>query len=132
MSGGKRLPWARPVQVALRTAHIMAMGLVLGGLALGAGLERLKGAVLATVVSGLLLLALDLAKGSSALTQASGATVLLKLLMLGLGNLFPGVRLEWYLAATAVASIGSHMPASWRHFSWVRWKVVGPSDRADG
>ena len=36
--------------------------------------------------------------------------------MLGLGNVFAGARLEWYLAATLVASIGSHMPGAWRHF----------------
>jgi len=122
----RRLAWARPVQVTLRTLHIMAMGLVLGGVALGAGYGQLKAAVLTTVVSGTLLLALDLAKGSSALHHASGGAVLLKLGLLGLGNLFPQSRLAWYLAATAVASVGSHMPGTWRHFSLLDWKVVSP------
>ena len=124
MNRAGAMAWARPLQVGLRTVHIMAMGLVLGGIALGGGLERLRGAILATVVSGLLLLAVDLAKGSSALSQGSGAAVLLKLALLGLGQLFPQARLEWYLAATAVASIGAHMPASWRHFSLLEWKVI--------
>ena len=111
-----------------------AQGLPLGGnlrllvlgVALGAGFGQLKAAVLTTVVSGTLLLALDLAKGSSALHHASGAAVLLKLGLLGLGNLFPQSRLAWYLAATAVASVGSHMPGTWRHFSLLDWKVVSP------
>jgi hypothetical protein len=124
LSDEARLPWARPVQVALRTIHIMAMGLLLGGVALGAGRERLQASILATVASGCLLLALDLAKGSSSLTQGSGAAVLLKLVLLGVGNLYPGARLEWYLAATAVASIGAHMPGSWRHFSLLEGRVV--------
>ena len=126
MSPASRLPWARPVQVLLRTAHIMAMALLLGGLAQGADAARLHQAITATVLSGLLLLALDLAKGTSVLTQGSGAAVLLKLLLLGLGNLWPGARLGWYLAATAVASIGSHMPGSWRHCSLVRGNVLPP------
>jgi hypothetical protein len=116
--------WTRAVQVGLRTAHIMAMALVLGGLALGAGFERLKVSILATVLSGALLLGLDLAKGASVVWQGSGAAVILKLLLLGLGNLFPAARLEWYLAATAVASIGAHMPGSWRHFSLLHGKVL--------
>ena len=122
-----RMPWARPFQVALRTAHIVAMALVLGGLAQGAGAARLEGAILATVASGLLLMLLDLATGSSALTQGSGVAVLLKLALLGLGNLMPQARLPWYLAATAVASIGSHMPARWRHFSFIQWRVIEKS-----
>jgi hypothetical protein len=107
----------------------MAMGLLLGGLALGGGAARLRNPIAATVLSGLLLFALDLAKGTSVLTQGSGVAVLLKLLLLGLGNVFPGARLGWYLAATAVASLGSHMPGSWRHFSLVRGKVMPPSPR---
>jgi hypothetical protein len=114
------------VQVLLRTAHLMAMGLLLGGLALGGDAQRLRHAIAGTVLSGLLLLALDLAKGTTVLTQGSGAAVLLKLLLLGLGNLFPGARLGWYLAATAVASIGAHMPGSWRHFSLIHGKVLTP------
>ena len=129
MSGRSRMAWARPLQVLLRTAHILAMALVLGGLAQGAGFERLQGPVLATVASGALLMSLDLAKGSSVLTQGSGAAVLLKLALLGLGNVFAGARLEWYLAATAVASIGSHMPGRWRHFSLIHGKVVEPEGR---
>ena len=121
------MPWARPFQVALRTAHIMAMALVLGGIALGAGADRLEGAILATVLSGVALFLLDLAKGSAALTQGSGVAVLLKLALLGLGNLQPRFRLAWYLAATAVASVGSHMPASWRHFSFIQWRVIQKS-----
>lgn len=125
MSAASRLPWARPFQVAFRTLHIMAMGLVLGGVALGAGHDRLKAAIAVTVLSGALLFALDLAKGTTVIYHASGAAVILKLALLGLGNLVPQARLGWYLAATAVASIGSHMPGNWRHFSFIHWKVVG-------
>jgi hypothetical protein len=124
LSDGSALPWARPFQVGLRTLHILAMALVLGGVALGAAHDRLKASIAATVLSGVLLFALDLAKGTTVLTQGSGAAVLLKLVLLGLGNLVPQQRLGWYLAATAVASIGSHMPGNWRHFSLIHGKVI--------
>jgi hypothetical protein len=111
---------ARLVQVAVRSVHIAAMGLVLGGLALGGGFERLRPAILATVASGILLASFDLAKGAGFLLQGSGAALLLKLALLGAGNLWPEARLPWYLAATVVASVGSHMPGAWRHFSFLK------------
>ena len=114
---------SRIAQVVLRSAHIAAMGLVLGGIYLGGGFERLRGAILLTVASGLLLAVIDLAKGPGFLVQGSGAALLLKLALLGLGNWFDGARLQWYLAATVVASIGSHMPAAWRHFSLLTGRV---------
>ncbi len=116
----RRMTWSRAAQVALRSVHIAAMGLVLGGIWLGGGYERLRGAILLTIASGLLLAVIDLAKGPAFLLQGSGVALLLKLALLGLGCWFAGVRLQWYLAATVVASIGSHMPGAWRHFSFIK------------
>jgi hypothetical protein len=110
--------------VGLRTVHLVSMALLLGGIAWGADPLRLKSSLLATVASGILLLALDLAKGSSSLVQGSGIAVVLKLALLGLGNLMPAHRFAWYLAATAVASAGSHMSSDWRHFSILERKVI--------
>jgi hypothetical protein len=121
----RQLPWGRPVQVGLRTLHLIAMGVVLGGVARGGTHETLLNWIVATIVSGVLLLGIDVWKSALFLVQGAGVAVLLKLLLLGLGNLFPGARFEWYLAATALASIGSHMVSSWRHFSFVEWRVVG-------
>ena len=115
---------ARLVQVAVRSVHIAAMGLVLGGIHMGGGFGQLRGPILAAIASGLLLALLDLAKGPGFLLQGSGAALLLKLALLGLGNVWSGARLEWYLAATLVASIGAHMPGSWRHFSFRTGRVM--------
>jgi hypothetical protein len=115
--------WSRLAQVVLRSVHIAAMGLVLGGIYLGGGFGQLRGALLLTAASGLLLAAVDLAKGPGFLLQGSGVALLLKLALLGLGNVGSGARLEWYLAATVVASIGSHMPGAWRHFSFRTGRV---------
>lgn len=116
--------WIRGLQVALRSLHIAAMGLVLGGIWLGGDYQRLRAAIFAAVGSGVLLAAIDLAKGPGFLLQGHGVALLLKLALLGLGNLFPADRLGWYLAATLTASVGSHMPGSWRHFSFLKGRVL--------
>lgn len=116
--------WARPAQLVLRSIHIAAMALVVGGLPFGADFQRLRTAILLTVVTGVLLLAIDLAKDAAFLVQGSGVAVLVKLALLGMGLLQPAARLPWYLAATLVASLGSHMPGTWRHFSFLTGKVV--------
>lgn len=123
-----RIPGARALQVALRSVHIAAMALVLGGIAQGGDFETLGTPILWTVLSGVLLLVVDLARRCLVLSQGSGAALFLKLGLLGLGNLFPAARLEWYLAATLVASIGSHMSGDWRHFSLLKGRVLGFGD----
>ncbi len=120
----RHFPWARPVQLVLRSLHIAAMALVVGGIPFGADFQALRGPILLTLVSGALLFAVDLARDLAILTQGSGVAVLLKLALLGLGFLQPAARLPWYLAATLVASVGSHMPGSWRHFSFLHGRVM--------
>ena len=115
----RRLRWGRPLQIVLRTVHIVAMGMVLGGIARGGTHDTLLPWIWTTVLSGTFLLSIDLYKSCLFLVQGSGLAVLLKLALLGLGNLFPEARLGWYMAGTAVASIGSHMTSAWRHFTLV-------------
>lgn len=113
----RSLRCARPVQVALRTVHVAAMALVLGGLAFDVPDARLHAAGVVTVASGVGLLAVELARTGVFLYTGAGAASLLKLALLGLGVAFPVARFELYLAATLVASVGSHMSGSWRHWS---------------
>ncbi len=120
----RRFPWARPAQLLLRSVHIAAMALVVGALPFGADFQALRLPILATLASGVLLFAIDLAKDAGMLVQGSGVAVLVKLALLGAGVLQPTHRLPWYLAATLVASVGSHMPGAWRHYSFRTWKVV--------
>lgn len=120
----RRLPWARPLQVALRTVHVAAMALLLGGLAFDVPDERLHAAGVVTVASGVGLLAVELARTGVFLYTGAGAASILKLALLGLGIAFPAVRFELYLAATLVASVGSHMSSSWRHFSLLHRTVL--------
>jgi hypothetical protein len=123
---GKPPSSVRLLQVALRTVHILAMALILGALPFGAGFQQLRIPILMTVASGVVLFTLDLAKSPQILLQGSGIAVLLKLVLLGCGHLWPTQQLAFYLAATAVASVGSHMPGRWRHYSLLHRKVMMP------
>ena len=118
----------RALSVAARSLHLLTMGLVLGGVAAGAG--GLQGrAMLAAAATGAVLLAVDWASGRIAMTQGSGVLVLLKLTLLGLAGVHPELCLPSLVAATLVASVGAHMPAAWRHFSLVTWRVVARGPR---
>lgn len=114
----------RVVKVVARTVHIVAMALVFGGVAYAAPMRALVLPLALTLASGLLLLGLDLWKSGTWLTQGGGVAVLLKLALLALGQSFPAARFECYLAATSIASIGAHMPKSWRHWSFLHRRVL--------
>ena len=120
----RRPGWARPAQVLFRTVHVAAMALVLGGLAFDVPEGRLHVAGVLTVASGILLLAVEVAKTGVFLYTGAGVASLLKLALLGLGEAFPVARFELYLAATLVASVGSHMSGRWRHYSLLDRKVL--------
>lgn len=110
--------------MALRTLHIVTMALVLGGLAFGVSDAKLHAPGVLTVVSGILLLAVELARSGVYLYTGAGVASLLKIALLALGQAFPVARFELYLAATLVASVGSHMTGSWRHWSFLDRKVL--------
>lgn len=111
---------ARAWQIGARTVHLAAMALVVGGLACGREPRELVTPIALTVASGLALLGIDLWKSCAYFFEGSGLATLAKLALLGAGVLLPSVRLEAHLAAIVVASIGSHMPRTWRHRSFVR------------
>jgi hypothetical protein len=119
---------ARAWQVGARTVHIAAMALVLGGVAWRVPPRDLVAPIALTVLSGVALLAIDLWKSLAFLHQGSGVAAVLKLALLGIGELFPAARFEWYLAATVIASIGSHMPRAWRHYSFLHREVLDAGD----
>ncbi len=111
----------RAWQVGLRTVHVAAMGVVLGAVAFGVPAREVTAPIALTVLSGVALLGIDLWRSPAILLQGAGAATLVKLLLLGIGGVFPASRLGWFLAATAVASVGSHMPSGWRHYSLTRY-----------
>jgi hypothetical protein len=109
---------SRGLEIALRSVHLGAMGLVLGGVGFGAPKERLLAPFVVTAVSGVLLAGVMRWSGCLKLGRGAGWALFLKLGLLGLAQGLAGVKLELYLLAVVVASVGSHMPSSWRHRRW--------------
>lgn len=116
--------WGRWAQVVLRTVHIAGMAVMVGAAPYAADRRALRVATALTVLSGLGLWALDLAKSFAVMVEGAGAALALKLGCLLMVLAFPGARFEWYLAAAAVASVGSHMPGRWRHYSFLHGRVL--------
>jgi hypothetical protein len=110
----RRIPHARLLNVSCRTVHIAAFGLLLGGHAWGIEADRLLPPLWITIGSGVALMVLASAHW---LLEGRGLMVLLKLGLLLLVPLAWEHRLPILLAVVAVASVGSHMPARFRHAS---------------
>jgi predicted tellurium resistance membrane protein TerC len=65
------------------------------------------------------MLVMDIYKSPRILVQGSGLAVVLKLILLAIGVfLLSEQQFAWYLAATLVASFGSHMPKHLRHYDF--------------
>ncbi|MFQ5830183.1 MAG: hypothetical protein ACE5JD_13655 [Candidatus Methylomirabilia bacterium] len=125
---GWKVPHERAWNVALRTVHLMAFGLLLGGHAWDVEADRLLAAFWVTMGSGAALMGLELLKTFEWLFLGKGVMVLAKLGLLLLVPVLWEARLPLLLAVVAVASVGSHMPARFRHYSLLRRRVLEPSE----
>ncbi|MFQ5519789.1 MAG: hypothetical protein ACE5FK_00185 [Candidatus Methylomirabilia bacterium] len=124
----RKIPHERTWNVAFRTVHLIAFGLVLGGHAWEVEPGRLLGAFWVTVLSGVALMGLELFKSLEWVFLGKGIMVLAKLGLLLLVPVFWDARLPLLLAVVVVASVGSHMPARFRHYSLLRRRVLLPSE----
>jgi hypothetical protein len=121
------LSGSRVMSIALRTLHLAAFGMLLGGHAFGLDADRLLPYLWVTIVSGLGLIALEIyAVGLYWLVLGKGIMVLVKLALLLLIPFFWETRVLLLLLVVAIASIGSHMPARCRHYSLLHRGVIEP------
>jgi hypothetical protein len=125
----------RALNIALRTAHIGAMGILLGGHAFDIAPERLKLSLWLTIGSGLALAAVEIA-GPRLLwfQQGRGFITMAKLALICTVPLFWDHRLPILLAVVVIASVGSHMPGRYRYYSLLRREVMkdasGPGSKS--
>lgn len=121
----RKIPHARFLNVSCRTVHLAAFGLLLGGHAWDVEAGRLLVALWMTIASGLALMTLELLATVHWLLEARGLMVLLKLGLLLFVPLAWDHRVPLLLAVVAIASVGSHMPARFRHASLLSALGVG-------
>ena len=115
----------RAGSIALRTFHLASFGILLGGHAFAIEADRLLPALYLTIASGIGLIAIEVyVIGLYWLFLGKGIMVLLKLAILLAVPSFWEYRLLFVLSVVVIASVGSHMPARYRHYSFLHGRVV--------
>lgn len=118
---------ARFWNIALRTAHLAAMGVLLGGHAFDTPPEDLLLSLWLTIGTGVGLGLLEAGGSLVWFHQGRGLMTLTKLGLLCAVPLlwdYRAARLAVLLAVVAIASVGSHMPAHLRYYSVIYREVI--------
>jgi hypothetical protein len=115
---------ARVWNITLRTAHIAAMGILLGGHAFDVSPERLRLSLWLTIGTGLVLAVIEAWPRLVWFHQGRGVMTLAKLALLCVVPLVWDHRLWVLLAIIVLGSVGSHMPARFRYYSVLRREVM--------
>jgi len=123
----------RWLNIALRTAHISVMGILLGGHAFDVAPERLEFVLWLTIGTGLALAAVENGGRLLWFHQGRGLMTMAKLALICVVPFAWDHRLPILLTAVVVASVGSHMSGQFRYYSVVYHKVIpdasGPGGR---
>jgi len=112
---------SRTVGIVLRTAHLGAMAVLMGGAWYGLPAGALGSALLATLLTGAGLLASEASHSRHWIYQGRG---LMTLAHLGAAGLAHALGPSALMAALVLGAVGSHLPKSlrsWslRHGTWV-------------
>lgn len=114
----RSFPARRTVRAALRAAHTLAGGLLLGAHLFQAAPEAALFWLQATLASGLAFLAIDLHASCAILLELRGLLVMVKLGLTGLVAVFPQHAVPLLATVLVAGSVGSHLPGRFRHFVW--------------
>jgi len=115
---------ARAWNIAFRTAHIAATGILLGGHAFDVPSSRLMVSLWLTMATGAALGAMEAGPRLVWFHQVRGLMTLGKLVLVAAVPFFWAYRLPILLAVVVVASVGSHMPARFRYYSILYKQVI--------
>ncbi len=114
---------ARAIGILLRTAHLLAMAVFLGGLHLAAAEPSLRAWRAFTLATGAGLLVVEMSHGRHWPYQVRGMTTLAHVAVLAL-LAAGGMDRHAGTAALVIGAVGSHLPRSVRKFSLRHGRVV--------
>ena len=114
----------RALRMTVRTAHLAAMGILLGGHVFDLPAEKLFPAMLWTVVTGAAYALIELYCSFNWLFQIRGLMTLAKIGLVLLVPVFWDQRVWILLVILAIGSVGTHMQANVRYYS-ILTKAVG-------
>ena len=118
------MPHARLYKVALRTAHLMAISVLVGGHAFNAPAERTQAVALRGDRDRRRYGSAETGPSLHFLFEGWGVLLVGKLILLCCIPFAWNQRFPILLAVVAIASIGSHMPARFRHYSLLYRRVI--------
>ena len=113
--------------IAFRTVHLAAMGILLGGHAFDLERSRLVPSLVVCAISGIILGLLEAGPSLLWFHQGRGLMTLAKVCLL---FAVPFLWNSWYyrlavlLGVVVLASVGSHMPARFRYYSVIYRQVI--------
>jgi len=114
----------RAWNIGLRTSHIAAMGVLIGGHAFNVPRPQLVPTLWWVIATGV---ALGVVEAGNSLTwfhQGRGLVTMGKLLLILLVPWFWEQRLAILVLVVVLASVGSHMPARFRYYSVIYRQVL--------
>jgi hypothetical protein len=114
----------RALNITLRTLHIAAMAILVGGVAFDVAPQRLSVGIWLTVATGLALAVVEAGPGLTWLHEVRGVLTLAKVALLCATPLAGEHRLPLLLAVVGIGSVASHMPRRFRHYSLLYRRVI--------
>jgi hypothetical protein len=120
----RRLPYARGLNIAFRTAHLVTSGILLGGHVFDIAPYRLIVFLYLTIASGAGLISLELYRSCRWAYEGMGLLVEIKLLLLIAAGIWWDQRAPLIILVVILGSGGAHMPARYRHYSLLHGRVL--------
>jgi len=108
---------SRAWNIMLRTIHLGITGILLGGHFFGMPANRLLPLLYLAILSGAALAIMELYPDWRGLFEVRSLVIAAKLALLGLIPLIWDYRVAILLLVLVMASVGSHMPRRFRHYS---------------
>ena len=125
----RRVPCERGINIALRTAHLMTFGILLGGHVFDVAPHRLIPYLYLTIASGAGLVAVELYRSCRWFYLLKGILVSLKLILLIAAGVWWDQRAALLLFVVLLGSVGSHLPARFRYYSVIHRRVLSDPPR---
>ncbi len=120
----RHVPGERGINIALRTAHLMTSGILLGGHAFDIPAHRLILLLYLTIASGVGLILLELYSSCRWIYLGKGVVVILKVALVIAAGVWWEQRLVFLLLVVLIGSVGSHMPARFRYYSLLHGRTI--------
>jgi hypothetical protein len=121
----------RALNIALRTLHIAAMGVLLGGHAFDVAPERLHVSLWLVLGTGVAMTVVEAAPRWTWFHELRGVMTLVKVALMCAVLLVWEHRLILLLVVVVLGSVASHMPRRFRHYSLLHRRVIS-ADPAPG